>query len=90
VHLVAANARTAITFVLYPGNAADAPEGRALLSELGPIPEGLPMLMDWAHERGTMSLEGISLRIHFKRRTSSPTGFSKTTESASSDSATND
>ena len=50
VHLVAANARTAITFALSPGNAHDAPEGRALLTELGPMPEGLPMLMDRAYE----------------------------------------
>ena len=50
MHLVAANARTAITFALSPGNAHDAPEGRALLTELGPMPEGLPMLMDRAYE----------------------------------------
>ena len=50
VHLVAANARTAITFALSPGNAHDAPEGRALLAELGSMPEGLPMLMDRAYE----------------------------------------
>src|ERR1022692_343014 len=50
IHLVAANARTAITFALSPGNAHDAPEGRALLTELGPMPEGLPMLMDRAYE----------------------------------------
>jgi hypothetical protein len=35
IHMVAANARTAITFALSPGNAHDAPEGRALLAELG-------------------------------------------------------
>ena len=50
VHLVAANARTAITFALSPGHAHDAPEGRALLAELGPMPEGLPLLMDRAYE----------------------------------------
>jgi transposase len=50
VHLVAANVRTAITFALSPGNAHDAPEGRALLTELGPMPKGLPMLMDRAYE----------------------------------------
>src|SRR3984885_7850033 len=50
VHLVAANARTAITFPLSPGHAHDAPEGRALLAELGPMPEGLPLLMDRAYE----------------------------------------
>src|SRR6202049_4728143 len=50
VHLVAADARTAITFALSPGHAHDAPEGRALLAELGPMPEGLPLLMDRAYE----------------------------------------
>ncbi|HEY2468787.1 MAG TPA: IS5 family transposase [Terracidiphilus sp.] len=50
IHLVAANARTAITFALSPGNAHDAPQGRALLEELGPMPEGLPLLMDKAYE----------------------------------------
>ncbi len=50
VHLVAANARTAITFALSPGHAHDAPEGRALLAELGPMPEGLPLLMDRTYE----------------------------------------
>ena len=50
VHLVAADARTAITFALSPGNAHDAPEGRALLTKLDPVPEGLPMLMDRAYE----------------------------------------
>ena len=48
--MVAANARTAITFALSPGNAHDAPEGRALLSELGPMPEKLCLLMDRAYE----------------------------------------
>jgi hypothetical protein len=46
--MVAANARTAITFALSPGNAHDAPEGRALLSELGPMPEKLCLRMDRA------------------------------------------
>jgi transposase len=44
--MVAADARTAITF----GNAHDAPEGRELLRDLGPMPEGLPLLMDRAYE----------------------------------------
>jgi hypothetical protein len=38
VHLVAANARTAIIFCLSPGEAHDAPLGRQLLLELGPLP----------------------------------------------------
>ncbi len=50
IHMVAADARTAITFALSPGNAHDAPEGRALLAELGPMPEGLCLLMDRAYE----------------------------------------
>jgi transposase len=48
--LVAADARTAIIFALSPGNAHDAPAGRALLETLGPMPEGLPLLMDRAYE----------------------------------------
>jgi transposase len=48
--MVAADARTAITFSLSPGNEHDAPHGRALLEELGPVPEGIPMLMDRAYE----------------------------------------
>jgi transposase len=35
---------------LSPGNAHDAPEGRALLADLGAMPEGLPLLMDRAYE----------------------------------------
>jgi transposase len=50
IHMVAADARTAITFSLSPGNEHDAPHGRALLEELGPVPEGIPMLMDRAYE----------------------------------------
>lgn len=50
IHLVAADARTAIIFALSPGNAHDAPAGRALLEALGPMPEGLPLLMDRAYE----------------------------------------
>jgi transposase len=42
--------RTAITFSLSPGNDHDAPHGRALLEELGPMPDGLPLLMDRAYE----------------------------------------
>src|ERR1022692_4578855 len=48
--MVAADARTAIVFSLSPGHDHDAPHGRVLLEELGPMPEGLPMLMDRAYE----------------------------------------
>ena len=50
VHLVAANARTAITLALSPGQAHDAPQGRDLLAGLGPLPAPLPLLMDSAYE----------------------------------------
>ena len=47
--MVAANARTAITFALSPGNAHDAPEGRELLRDLGSFPS-MPVIMDRAYE----------------------------------------
>jgi transposase len=50
IHLVAADERTVLAFALSPGNDHDAPHGRALLQELGPLPEGLPLLMDRAFE----------------------------------------
>ena len=37
-------------FALSPGNDHDAPQGRALLEEMGPMPKGLPLLMDRAYE----------------------------------------
>ena len=48
--MVAADDRTAIAFRLSPGNDHDAPQGRLLLEDLGPMPEGLPLLMDKAYE----------------------------------------
>ncbi|HET7060538.1 MAG TPA: transposase, partial [Nitrosospira sp.] len=45
-----ANARTAITFALSPGQAHDAPEGRALLNRLGPTSYPLYLVMDRAYE----------------------------------------
>ena len=48
--MVAADARTAITFSLSAGNDHDAPQSRLLLEDLGPMPEGLPLLMDKAYE----------------------------------------
>src|ERR1700684_1495377 len=50
IHLVAANARTAIIFCLSPGEAHDAPMGRQLLLELGPLPVAVPLVMDRAYE----------------------------------------
>jgi transposase len=40
IHMVAADARTAIVFALSPGHDHDAPHGRALLEELGPYAGG--------------------------------------------------
>ena len=48
--MVAANARTAIIFCLSPGEAHDAPVGRQLLLELGPLPVEVPLVMDRAYE----------------------------------------
>ena len=48
--MVAANARTAITFALSPGQAHDAPEGRKLLTSLGPQSLGPFLLMDRAYQ----------------------------------------
>ncbi|WP_263108990.1 IS5 family transposase [Xanthomonas oryzae] len=50
IHMVAADARTAITFGLTPGNAHNAPAGRALLEHLGPVERPVHLLMDRAYE----------------------------------------
>lgn len=49
IHMVAADARTAITFSLSPGNAGDAPEGRKLLKKLKSH-EAKYVIMDKAYE----------------------------------------
>ncbi len=48
--MVAADARTAITFALSPGQASDAVEGRVLLGGIGPLPAPLHLIMDRAYE----------------------------------------
>ena len=50
IHLIAADARTAVTFSLSPGQAHDAPEGRRLLHRLGSRPGKPSLLMDRAYE----------------------------------------
>jgi transposase len=50
IHLVAADARTAITFALSPGQASDAVHGRLLLGGIGPLPAPLHLLMDGAYD----------------------------------------
>ena len=48
--MVAADARTAITFSLSPGQAHDAPEGRQLLNRLGKQSGRVALIMDRAYE----------------------------------------
>ena len=50
IHLVAADARTALAVALSPGQAHDAPEGRKLLHRLGRMPRPIHLLMDRAYE----------------------------------------
>lgn len=48
--MVAADARTAITFALSPGQAHDAVEGRKLISAMGAASVPMHLLMDRAYE----------------------------------------
>ena len=48
--MVAADARTALTFALSTGQAHDAPEGRKLLHRFGKMPRPIHLLMDRAYE----------------------------------------
>ncbi len=48
--MVAADARTAVTFCLSPGQAHDAPEGRRLLKAVGPTNRPAHLIMDHAYE----------------------------------------
>jgi transposase len=48
--MVAANAECALRFHLSPGNSGDAPQGRKLLSALGPAVEPCSLLADRAYE----------------------------------------
>jgi transposase len=50
IHMVAADARTAISFALSPGQASDTIEGRKLLGGIGPLPAPLHLIMDRAYE----------------------------------------
>jgi transposase len=48
--MVAADARTALTFSLSPGQAHDAPAGRALMQTLSALPRRCRLIMDRAYE----------------------------------------
>ena len=50
IHMVAADARTAVTFSLSPGQAHDAPEGRQLLNRPGQQHDNPSLIMDRAYE----------------------------------------
>lgn len=50
IHMVAADARTAVTFCRSPGQAHDASAGRELLGKLGAPDRPLYLLMDRAYE----------------------------------------
>ena len=53
IHLVAADARTALTFALSPGQAHDSPEGRKLLASMGPQDDNVALVMDRAGRRNS-------------------------------------
>jgi len=61
IHLVAANARCALSLCLTPGQAADAPEARALLLAMGPAPAGCHLIMDRAYEGDAMRQLALDL-----------------------------
>ena len=67
IHMVAADARTAITFALSPGQAGDAPHGRALLERLGPPNRPLHLLMDKAYEGNETRQLALDLKLHSGR-----------------------
>ena len=50
LHMVAASDRDGVIFALSAGNCGDAPEGRALLQQLGPADHSVYLLMDRAYE----------------------------------------
>ncbi|KAB7762675.1 IS5 family transposase [Xanthomonas maliensis] len=50
IHMVAADARTAVTFCLSPGQAGDGPQGRRLLESLGRTSRPVHLLMDMAYQ----------------------------------------
>ena len=60
LHMVAASDRDGVIFALSAGNCGDAPEGRALLQQLGPIDRPVYLLMDRVYagdETRTLAVE---------------------------------
>jgi len=64
LHVVAADDKVAIGFMLSGGNAADAPKGRELLVRVGRIQEGVALLMDRAYEGKVTRELAVSLGYH--------------------------
>ena len=50
LHMVATSDRNGVIFALSAGNCGDAPEGRALLQQPGPVEHSVYLLMDRAYE----------------------------------------
>ena len=73
-YVVAADARTAITFSLSPGQAHDAPEGRKLLRTLGKAPWPLHLLMDRAYEGDETRQLALDLGLHPRRTAQGESG----------------
>ena len=65
--MVAADARTAVTFSLSPGQAHDAPEGRKLLRRLGPQRASPALVMDRAYE-GDETRCGATIKMRLARQ----------------------
>ena len=63
--MVAADARTALTLSLSPGQAHDAPEGRKLLNRLGPQRHNPSLLMDRAYEGNETRQLALALALGF-------------------------
>ena len=61
LHMVAASGRDGVTLALSAGNCGDAPEGRALLRQLGPAGRPVYLLMDRAYEGGETRALAIEL-----------------------------
>jgi transposase len=60
-HLVASDARTALTVALSPGQAREAPEGRTLLQRVGRMPRPVHLLMDRVYAGDAAA--GLGLRV---------------------------
>ncbi len=66
LHMVAASGRDGVTLALSAGNCGDAPEGRALLRQLGPAGRPVYLLMDRAYEGGETRALAIQSEHFYK------------------------